>query len=498
MRGRPRTGTLIQSKRTGLWSARITRSPKDRPVIPLHTKSKKEAKEQLARLLADTPAIHEAQGRPEPFEVVARRVVDEKKRLGKVSMGDRISRLERYVFPWIGAKLITDIESQDVARMLDAARDKGLGKESLAHLRCDVSSTLKAARRYDKRVQVVTADVTLPDLSKVKQAQAARIREVLTDAELFRYLSWIHPDERQRGAVLERQMMSLVSRCWGGLRTSDLHALTWPMMNAPDFLVGQAPSEKTGTVRRIEIPAMLRPFLRDWWERAGKPREGLLFAIRRGERAGEARQHSSHAQAFRRDLRRCFGIEAPKRVERVRKNGRPGVWLKWKQVREPTDRERALLEGTERSRAVDFHSWRRGFVQAAENAGLPGQQGRQLSGHGTETAFNRYAQSTRTLVIPKAVLPAISATVLTKFSDIQSGWWDLNPQQPAPKAQKQGNFPMFLGAGECTKDRQIPEALRHFSPNCVADRLLGECLRSRADALAFLVSVGAAAAGLDA
>ncbi len=40
------------------------------------------------------------------------------------------------------------------------------------------------------------------------------------------YLGWQHPDERFQNAVLQRQVMSVLARTFGGLRTGDEHALT--------------------------------------------------------------------------------------------------------------------------------------------------------------------------------------------------------------------------------------------------------------------------------
>ncbi len=50
-----------------------------------------------------------------------------------------------------------------------------------------------------------------------------------------------------------------------------------------------------------------------WWEQAGSPADratGFVFPSRRGDRIGEAKIKVSDARAFRRDLRRAWGIEA--------------------------------------------------------------------------------------------------------------------------------------------------------------------------------------------
>lgn len=138
-------------------------------------------------------------------------------------------------------------------------------------------------------------------------------RAVLTDEELLRYLTWTHPSEKLRAAVLERQTMACVSRMFGGVRLGDLRVSRWDWFQTEDgrFEFGWAPRRKTKRPQLLEVPEMLRPILRDWWERQGRPTAGLMFPVRKGPRAGEQRKPASPAKAFRRDLVRAFGIEAP-------------------------------------------------------------------------------------------------------------------------------------------------------------------------------------------
>jgi len=80
-------------------------------------------------------------------------------------------------------------------------------------------------------------------------------------------------------AVLERQTMACISRCFGGLRTGDMHALRWESLDKTDgrFAFGWAPRKKTPRPQLLEIPEMLRPLIQDWGERAGQPATALLF-----------------------------------------------------------------------------------------------------------------------------------------------------------------------------------------------------------------------------
>ncbi len=239
----------------------------------------------------------------------------------------------------------------------------------------------------------------------------------MTDEELVQYLAWQHPDELHRLATLERQVMSCLARMFGGLRSSDLHAVKWEGFELPGFERGIAPRQKGeqlakgGKPQKLTVPEMLRPILADWWQRQGRPASGLLFPKIRGDEAGKGkRKHSSHAKAFRSDLRRMFGIEALVWKENPRSNGREHRRQVWEDVRELTAREQVLLEETEFSKPVDFHSWRRAFSQALADANVNSQQARSLAGHSSD-AHDRYLRNTQKLLtIPSEALPQIALT----------------------------------------------------------------------------------------
>lgn len=68
------------------------------------------------------------------------------------------------------------------------------------------------------------------------------------------------------------------------------------------FALCAVPRAKTGRPQILEIPRALAPYLRAWWERAGKPSSGPVFPSRRGKRAGAFR--SPRGQSFASRLRR--------------------------------------------------------------------------------------------------------------------------------------------------------------------------------------------------
>src|ERR1700719_3127406 len=58
--------------------------------------------------------------------------------------------------------------------------------------------------------------------------------------------------------------------------------------------------------QRLAIPDVLGPFVRTWWERAGKPESGPVFPVCVGKRAGHVKSASnSYAKRLRRDLFRA-------------------------------------------------------------------------------------------------------------------------------------------------------------------------------------------------
>jgi integrase len=228
--------------------------------------------------------------------------------------------------------------------------------------------------------------------------------------------------------VLERQTMACLSRMFGGLRVGDLRALRWEALDTKDgFSFGWAPRVKTARPQLLEIPTMLRPILRDWWERHGRPSAGFVFPARKGDKAGGKKGRSSIAAALRRDLRRALGVDVPVRVEYVRSNGRKGTRFDWHASRELTPREVELFQETEFTKPVDFHSFRRAFKQALADAGVEMQTAMALSGASDAKAHQRYLANTAKMRrLPEAALPNLAiARVQTRSGE------DASASEPA-------------------------------------------------------------------
>ena len=259
-----------------------------------------------------------------------------------------------------------------------------------------MSNVFNAVCRDDKALK--SNPVEAASMPAFKET-TVKERAVLSDSELATYLAWEHPTEHRRMAVLERQVMACVARMFGGLRTGDLHALLWESFDVEHgaFAWGYAPRQKTRRPQLLEVPEPLRPFLRDWWERAGRPARGVVFPARRsgkrGDRVGQERLGVSHAAAFRRDLQRAFkhaheaGLAAPT---------------------DGSQRWRELFDETKYTLPVDFHSWRRAFAQALAEADVSAQQAIALTGHSDMAVHARYLKSAGKMRrVPENALPQI-------------------------------------------------------------------------------------------
>lgn len=396
---RPATGQLVWQKRG--WSARVWRvvdGERIRVRVPLDTTNRTVAQRKLEKLVADeTAPLSEAQ-RPETFREAAERVNAQRATDGVVAVKDELARLRAYAFPVFENVDVAAVEPSHVNEALDFAKAQGKARQTVAHVRQAIRLVFEALKREGAVKVNPCDDAAMPRFPKVATKETA----VLTDAELLVYLAYQHPEKRRQLAVLERQTMSVISRCFGGLRTNDLHKLTWQAfeIGAGEFARGWAPRVKTRRPQLLEVPTVLRPFLRDWWERQGRPTTGPVFPALRGRRAGEAKGKVSHAQALRRDLRRAFGIETWNAEKR-----------RYELTRALTPREVELFEPTEHTEPADFHSWRRAFTQALANAAVNVQTSAALAGHASLSAHARYlANSGKARAIPEAALPDIQAT----------------------------------------------------------------------------------------
>jgi len=363
----------------------------------LRTRDRDEANRRLNRMIDENAAERAVIERIETVAEAAERVWTDRQASGHYderSAHESLERLKRHALKVIGSMPVTKVRRADVYRVLKRCRRKGLGLSSTKHVRQD----LRAIFNECEAEGVITVNpcdkVKMPRFSEEKREQAQ-----LTDFQLGVYLAYEHPQKKWRTSVLERQIMAVVSRMFGGLRTSDLHRLRWEQLDAAGgrFRQGWAPSKKTKTRRKLPIPDRLRPFLIRWWDENDRPAKGLVFPVRVGARAGQEKVKSTHARSFRRDVEASFKAAIKAGIEHA-------------ELPEPDSEEwRELFEGTENVRPLNFHSFRHAFTQACHEAGLSVAEVMALTGHRSIDAHKEYMGlgKPRSVVLPDAALPAL-------------------------------------------------------------------------------------------
>ncbi len=177
------------------------------------------------------------------------------------------------------------------------------------------------------------------------------------------------------------------------------------MIDCHDFIVCMVPRSKTGEPAPLELPEIVRPVLRARWEAMGKPNNGPVFPVEKGERAGLVRaSRVSHAKRLRRNLLKA-GIVRHKCIRPA--DAKPRGWNEpccANMVHDP------LYSDTATSLRVDFHSFRRAFNTGLAEAEVNVQHAMHLAGHSDAKVHMRYVMNTeKPSRVPARALPAMSA-----------------------------------------------------------------------------------------
>jgi integrase len=418
---RPRTGQLVL--RGGIWHARITvtrNGQSSREWYTLDTADRATAerrKEKLMRELAAGAPIEEACSRAGAPDTVAAYAT---------SLGDRLSvddrsNLRIHVLPLLGPMALIDVRLAHCKSVRDKVlaskarrgRRGGHAPVELEHKvrRRTVSHVLGAMKRLfaaaieDELIEQNPAgDVKLPKLRGADR-EITKPRMILTDEEIAQFLA-------HEAVDLELKMLSIVARCEGGMRTSDLHAWEWTMLDLESFAWCAIPRSKTAAPETLDVPPMLRPFLRSWWERAGRPSTGPVFPVRHGERAGERKAPTnSYAKRLRRDLARAGVFRLPPiQVPATTRGTRTDLGRTAAGTRPAPNPHDPLYFESATSMPVDFHSFRRAFNTALAAAGVNVQKAMKLAGHSNAATHMRYVmQAPEMRAIPDAALPRLPA-----------------------------------------------------------------------------------------
>ncbi|HEY0464724.1 MAG TPA: hypothetical protein VGC79_10965, partial [Polyangiaceae bacterium] len=359
-----------------------------------------------------------------------------------------------------------NITATDVETCLLAAKAKGI--QSLDAINTEVDRVLRAAKKQRLVTEVVTDDVELP-----RNETRKRKRVQLRDVEFTQYL--LHPDTLDfsvaengrrvaRGEIpfisREVKTLSIVARCIGGARASDLHALTWEMVDVEGWKmiaiyrpkVGHRSDDEADATDVYEIPEDVIPYLQQWWADHGRPDSGPVFPAclaghwRDGARKyGGAKKRKSYAPSFRRDLLTA------------------GV----------TRHE--LHNDTPKTRATDFHSLRRALVSAMRRNQIPTRIAMAIVHHKSQKVHNDYDTLEKdVMVMPAAALPALPRPRLLTAGPVQASQpvAEQNPNE-TKSSQINGSSGELIQMSEhksiCANPPAPPESLRGTGTYGVAE-----------------------------
>jgi integrase len=374
---RKRTGTLVP-KPSGYFARMwITRDGVERrEFVNLETKDKALAKRKMAkiqRMLDAGELIAEAKasvGECESVADFAEAWLTKRKARGVLSEPEERGYLKRYILPHLPYPLDA-VRPIHVREVLDAAIATGrLRQGTISHLHRIMGRMFKSAWEDEVIKENPVLRVKVPPMREVRFE-----RVILTDAEVERFMACPDVD-------LELRMLSLVSRVEGGMRTGDLVRWCWSYIDVDTFAECTIPRAKTERPQRLQIPEVLAPFLRAWWERQGSPRVGPVFPSRRGVRKGGFK--APRGNGFARRLRRGL--------------------LKAGIVRHEVHNPTAT------TLPVDFHSFRRAFASALAGAEVSAQHAMKLTGHSSAAVHARYVMDTPAMrLIPTRALPQVTA-----------------------------------------------------------------------------------------
>jgi integrase len=411
---RQRTGSL--ELRNGVWHVRVTvgkGDDKHREWYDLGTTDKALAVRKAARLVADieagkVPELVEGTGpASEKVDDYAQAYFDRREAQKVEMLRDEKMYYRTRIQEKIGGMYLCDVRPAHVRAILDDAIEAGLKRLTIVAIRSLVHRIFKAAWLAEL---IESNPVDRVEVPKVREVVKKRV--LLTDDEFARFMA--HPD-----VDLEIKLMGLAARTLGGMRASDLVRWDWTMIQTADFAAVLIPRSKTNKPVPLEVPEMVRPFLKLRWRERGKPESGPVFPVEKGRRAGEARKvrGTSFAERLRRNLFKAGIVRAkPVEVPYVRPGTRTDLGRKspvaTRLAPNPHD---PLYNETDATMPTDFPSVRRAFSTGLARAGVNVQQAMHLAGHSDPHVHMRYVQNTEAMGrVPAAALPALPGPRISK------------------------------------------------------------------------------------
>ncbi len=300
------------------------------------------------------------------------------------SIADR-RRHMRVLCRHAGTMLVAAITHAELREVMAAELARGQSFESLRRLKAALSAFFTWLLRRDKVDSVeFMKKVVVPSSAPRDRRQ----RTLLTDGEQWTLFEC-------EVIPLRYRLLYLLARLVGGMRASDLHALTWGMVDTERWEWCDVSRPKTDRIDDEPVRQKLEPeaagLLKQWFLACGRPgRDKPVFARQRGgklDKGAKGTRMSYSGPSYARRLRKHLklaGIMRPELHQDVPagKGGRGG------------------------SRRCDFHSFRRIYNTGLAVAGVNVQQAMALAGHRSAQTHMRYVKLAKmVMAAPEASRP---------------------------------------------------------------------------------------------
>ncbi|HEY4122570.1 MAG TPA: hypothetical protein VGM56_32120 [Byssovorax sp.] len=325
----------------------------------------------------------------------------------RLSENDR-ANLRLHVVPHVGGVMLGDAKPSHAKEVRDRALDDGLVRESVTKILGSLNRLFLLAVE-DELVSVSpAAAVRVP-----RNFDAARAikkeREILDDAQFLRLLAVDVGD-------VEVQTAAILSRVLVGMRTSDVNAWDWGMIDRVGFASCWVPRTKTKTPQFVEVPEAYRTTIRTWWETHGSPSSGPVFPVQKGENVGgfKARRGISYAKRLRRAMYRA-GI-----VKHACLCRPPALRPAWPSPCCENFASDPLYYETSTTLPVDFHSCRRAFCVAVADSGVNAQTAMKLAAHADYSTHKRYTARHEARQIPASAVPQLPGAIAGTVYDSEA------------------------------------------------------------------------------
>ncbi|MEO7037371.1 MAG: tyrosine-type recombinase/integrase [Polyangiaceae bacterium] len=291
------------------------------------------------------------------------------------SIADR-RRHVRILAQHCGSMLVSTVTHVELREVMAAELARGQSQQSLVRLKAAMSAFFSWLLKHDKIDTVgIVKRVAVPTSAR----RDKRDRVLLTDAEQWQLFECL-------AVPLRHRLLYLLSRMVGGMRASDLRALTWSRIDTETWQWVDVARPKTDREddepQRISIEPEAGALLQQWFLAGGSPGPGKpVFARQRSGKTDPGAKGSriEYSQSYARRLRQHLlvaGVNRPELHHDV-----------------PADKH-----GRGGSKRADFHSFRRLYCTGLAVANVNAQQARALAGHRSQATHDRYVKLAKTVM----------------------------------------------------------------------------------------------------